>query len=269
MSKDSFDLTGRVAFITGGASGLGLATAEAFCARGASVAIGSRDEEKIEAATSDLRERAGDRVEGVPIDVTDDAKVALAIDATVQRFGRIDVLVNSAGYTVRKPAFEMTGDDFNRMYDTHLTGSFRCAKCAARVMADGDGGSIINVASVSSVVDVIEVAPYAAAKSAVMALTRSLANEWARHRVRVNALIAGFVPTDLNRHLIVGTDRGRRVLEHTPMARFGEAREVASAAVFLASEASSFVTGHGLAVDGGFSSCGVGDSVAPWVGEAP
>ena len=134
-------------------------------------------------------------------------------------------------------------------------------------MREQHSGCIINVASVSSFVDLIEVAAYAATKNAVLGLTRSLANEWAKHGIRTNAIAPGFVPTCLTRNMVEGTDRGRRILEKTPMGRFGKPEEMAGAAVYLASNAASFVNGHTLVVDGGYQSCGIGDSFAPWAEE--
>jgi len=131
-------------------------------------------------------------------------------------------------------------------------------------MHEQHSGCIINIASISSLVDLVEVTAYAAAKNAILGLTRSLASEWAKYGIRTNAIAPGFFPTDLNRSLIEGTDRGRRILEGTPMGRFGKGPEIAGAAIYLASPAASFVNGHTLVVDGGFAGCGVGDSFAPW-----
>jgi NAD(P)-dependent dehydrogenase (short-subunit alcohol dehydrogenase family) len=172
--------------------------------------------------------------------------------------------VNSAGVILRKPTFELKADAFNDIYNTHVTGALRCSQAAGRIFREQHGGCIINLASISSFVDLVEVAAYAAAKNAVVGLTRSLANEWAKHGIRTNAIAPGFIPTDINRKMIEGTERGRRIIEHTPMARFGKAEEIAPAAVFLASPAASFVNGHVLVVDGGYMASGIGDAAAPW-----
>ena len=165
---------------------------------------------------------------------------------------------------LRKPTFELNPDDFTKIYETHVTGSLRCAQVAGRIFREQHSGCIINLASISSFVDLIEVTSYAAAKNAVVGLTKSLANEWAKHGIRTNAIAPGFIPTEINRKMIEGTDRGRRILEHTPYGRFGKPEEIAGGAVFLASPAASFVNGHILVMDGGYLASGIGDSVAPW-----
>lgn len=270
--KNPFDLTGQVALVSGGASGIGKAIAEAYLRQGARVLVGSRTVDKVEAAVKDLAATAPSngeelRVGGVGLDVTNVASVDRAVRKAVDLFGRLDILVNSAGVMLRKPTFELNPDDFNKLYDTHVTGALRCAQAAGRLMREQHSGCIINIASISSFVDLVEVAAYAAAKNAVMGLTRSLANEWAKYGVRTNAIAPGFIPTELNRAMIEKTDRGRRIMEHTPMGRFGKAEEIAGAAVFLASPAASFVNGHTLVVDGGYLASGIGDAVAPWTNE--
>ncbi len=271
-AKNMFDLTGKVALITGGASGIGKAIAQGFIQHGASVLVGFRTKAKVEAAVKELtafhKSNDGDNgVGGVTLDVTNEASVKRAVRKAVDLFGQLDILVNSAGVILRKPAFEFSAADFNAIYDTHVTGSFRCAQAAGRLMREQHGGCIINLASIASFVDLIEVSAYAAAKNGVLGLTRSLANEWAAHGIRTNAIAPGFVVTDLNRKMIDKTERGRRIIEHTPMGRFAEPGEIAGAAVFLASPAATFVNGHTLVVDGGYLASGIGDSVAPWTVE--
>jgi len=268
-SKNPFDLTGQVALVTGGASGIGLAIAKGFVQAGAKVLVGSRTMDKVEGAVKELaalRKGEGDSVVagGVALDVTNDSSAERAARKAVELFGRLDILVNSAGMILRKPTFELKPDDFTKIYETHVTGSLRCAQACGHLFREQHSGCIINLASISTFVDLIEVAAYAAAKNAVQGLTRSLANEWAKYGIRTNAIAPGFIPTDINRKMIEGTERGRRILEHTPMARFGKADEIAGAAVFLASPAASFVNGHVLVVDGGYMASGIGDSYAPW-----
>lgn len=270
MKSTMFDLTGRVALVTGGASGIGKAIAAAMVQHGAKVVVGSRTQDKVDAAAAELDAMGDDSGDdpaaaGVALDVTSSASIDHAIRKAMDLFGRLDILVNSAGLMLRKPTFELNPDDFNRIYDTHVTGSLRAAQAAGQVFREQHAGCIINLASISSFVDLIEVAAYAAAKNAILGLTRSLANEWAKYGIRTNAIAPGFVPTDINRKMIENTDRGRRILEHTPMGRFGTAEEIAGGAVYLASDAGRFVNGHTLVIDGGYLASGIGDAVAPWV----
>jgi len=265
----SFDLTGQVALVTGGASGIGKAIAAALVQHGAKVLVGSRTQDKVDEAAKELSQliepKDGEApAAGVALDVTSEVSIDRAVKKAVDLFGGLHILVNSAGVMLRKPTFELDPADFNRIYDTHVTGSLRAAKAAGHIFREQHQGCIINLASISSFVDLVEVTSYAAAKNAIQGLTRSLANEWAKYGIRTNAIAPGFVPTDINRKMIEGTDRGRRILEHTPMGRFGKAEEIAGAAVFLASPAGGFVNGHTLVVDGGYLASGIGDSFAPW-----
>lgn len=268
-NSDRFDLSTDAALVTGGASGIGKAVATALVEHGARVLIGSRNAEKVKLAVTEIqRQTEADEVDdaepivaGVSLDVTSDESVEQATRTAVEVFGHVDILVNCAGFGAKMSLFDQTPTNFASLYETHVNGSLRCALVAGHLMREQHRGCIINVASISSFVDLIGVSAYAAAKSAVLGLTRSLANEWAQYGIRTNAIAPGFIPTDLNRELIVGTDRGRRILEHTPMGRFGNADEIAGAAVFLASKAASFVNGHTLVVDGGYLACGIGDSV--------
>lgn len=269
IKTELFDLTGQVALVTGGASGIGKAIAEALVQHGARVLIGSRTIEKVEAAAAELDAIADHSGEdpvaaGISLDVTSGQSIERAVRKAVDLFGGLHLVVNSAGFAIKKPTFELSTEEFNLLYDTHVTGSLRIAQRSGQIFREQHSGCIINIASISSSVDLIEVAAYAAAKNGVLGLTRSLANEWAKYGIRTNAIAPGFIPTDLNRKMIEHTDRGRRIMEHTPMARFGTADEVAGAAVYLASPAGRFVNGHTIVVDGGFMACGVGDSVAPW-----
>jgi NAD(P)-dependent dehydrogenase (short-subunit alcohol dehydrogenase family) len=263
-----FDLTGKVALITGGASGIGKSIASALAQHGAKVVVGSRTLDKVDGAVKELSEERGKQpgevVAGVALDVTSQESVDHATRKSIDLFGRLDILVNSAGMMLRKPTFELNPDDFTEIYKTHVTGSLRCAQSAGRIFREQHSGCIINLASISSFVDLVEVTSYAAAKNAILGLTRSLANEWAKYGIRTNAIAPGFIPTDINRKMIEGTERGRRIIEHTPMGRFGKAEEIAGGAVYLASPAGAFVNGHTLVIDGGYLASGIGDSVAPW-----
>jgi len=270
VSTELFDLTGRVALITGGASGIGLAIGAALVKHGAKVVVGSRTPEKVEAAARQLDALGNVNGEdpaaaGVALDVASEASIEHAVRKTMDLFGGLHILVNSAGVMLKKPAFDLSAEEFNNLYNVHVTGSLRAAQAAGHLFREQHDGCIINLASISSFADLVGVAAYASAKNAILGLTRSLANEWAKFGIRTNAIAPGFVPTDINRKMIEGTDRGRRILEHTPMARFGEGDEIAGAAVFLAAPAGKFVNGHTLVVDGGYLASGIGDSVAPWV----
>jgi len=272
MASTMFDLTGKCALVTGGASGIGKAIAAGLIDHGAKVMVASRTADKVEQAAKELSQRiepadGRDSAEGVVLDVTSNASVERAVRKTVDALGSLDILVNSAGVMLRTPTFDITPEQFNEVHETHVTGTLRCCQAAGHLMREQHSGCIINLASISSFVDLVEVTAYAAAKNAVLGLTRSLANEWAKHGIRTNAIAPGFVPTGLTRKMVENTDRGRRILEKTPMGRFGAPDEIAGAAVYLASSAASFVNGHTLIVDGGYACCGIGDTFAPWAEE--
>lgn len=257
MGFPGFDLSGRTALVTGGTSGIGKAIAVALAQAGATVTVGSRNPERIDETLAGLRE-AGPGHEGVQIDVGDYASIDRAIGQVVEQRGRLDILVNSAGITVRTPSIDVSMEEFERIIRTNYLGLFKCCQSAGRVMREQGGGAIINIASISAYYGWADVAAYSSSKAAVVNLTRSLANDWAKYQIRVNAIAPGVVPTSLNRGLIEGTPRGEWCLAHTPQARFGEAHEIAGAAVYLASPAASFCTGEIIAVDGGFCARGVG-----------
>ncbi|MAX27063.1 MAG: 2-deoxy-D-gluconate 3-dehydrogenase [Phycisphaeraceae bacterium] len=272
MTTNLFDVTDKVVLITGGASGIGKAMAAAFVQSGAKAVIGSRTLEKVEGAVEELNKlnpgnEEGPVAAGVALDVCSENSVERAINKTMDLYGRLDVVINSAGIMVKKPTVELTAEEFNMVHETHVTGTLRVCQAAEKIFREQHDGSIINLASISSFVDLVQVTAYAAAKNAILGLTRSLANEWAKHGIRTNAIAPGFVPTDINRKMIEGTDRGRRIIEHTPMQRFGSGDEIAGAAVFLASPAAKFINGHTIVIDGGYLASGIGDSFAPWAPE--
>ncbi len=269
ISTELFDLSGQVALVTGGASGIGLAIAEAFVMHGGKVVVGSRTVEKVDHAVkvlNQLREPSdgGVNAVGVGLDVTCGDSVDRAVSACIDHFGGLHILVNSAGNMIKKPTFDLTADEFDSVHATHVTGALRCSQAAGHVFREQHQGCIINIASVTSFMDLTEVTAYSVAKNGVLGLTRSLANEWAKYGIRTNGIAPGFIPTEINKKMIVGTDRGRRILERTPMARFGTGDEIGGAAVYLASKAGSFVNGETIKVDGGFMCVGLGDGFADW-----
>src|SRR5256884_2882918 len=250
------NLSGEVAVVVGGTSGIGRAIAHGLAEAGADVVPTSRRAEQVDAAAREIEER-GRRTLRITSDVADRASLHRVLDEISGAFGKVDIVVNSAGRTKRAPTLEFPEADWNEIFDTNVTGTLRACQVFGGHMIDRGYGRIINIASLSTFVALFEVAAYSASKAAVASLTKSLAIEWAPHGVCVNAIAPGVFRTELNAGLLDGTERGREFLLRTPMRRFGQLDELAGAAVFLASEAASFVTGHVLAVDGGFLASGV------------
>lgn len=256
MGSDRFDLSGRVAVVVGGTSGIGRTLALGLAGAGAEVVATSRREAEVASTAAEV-ERLGRRTLRATCDVLDRASLQRLCDATLGAFGRVDVLVNCAGRTKKVPTLEMTDADWSAILETNLTGTLRsCQVFGAPMLAQGKG-RIINIASLSSFVALFQTAAYSASKAAVASLTQSLAVEWGARGVTVNAIAPGVFRTALNQALLDGTERGREFLLRTPMRRFGQLDELVGAAVFLASDAASFVNGEVLAVDGGFLASGV------------
>jgi NAD(P)-dependent dehydrogenase (short-subunit alcohol dehydrogenase family) len=256
MAFTALDLTGRVAVVIGGTSGIGRAIAHGLAEAGADVIPTSRRAQQVEETAREIEAR-GRRTLRLTSDVADRTSLQQVLDKSVQTFGKVDILVNSAGRTKRAPTLDFAEGDWNDIFETNLTGTLRACQVFGRHMIERGYGRIINIASLSTFVALFEVAAYSASKAAVASLTKSLATEWAPHGVCVNAIAPGVFRTALNQKLLDETERGREFLLRTPMKRFGKVEELAGAAVFLASDAASFVTGEVIVVDGGFLASGV------------
>jgi NAD(P)-dependent dehydrogenase (short-subunit alcohol dehydrogenase family) len=256
MSASALPLVGRTAVVVGGTTGLGRAIALGLAAAGADVVATGRRQEHVDAMAADI-ERLGRRSLRVAADVTDRTSIERLRDRVLAAFGQVDVLVNCAGKIKRGPTLDFGEADWRDIIDTNLTGTLRSCQVFGRHMLERKYGRIVNVASLTSFVALFEVAAYGASKAGMVALTHSLAVEWGSRGVCVNAIAPGIFRTQLNEALLDGTPRGQELLLRTPMKRFGRIEEVAGAAVFLASDAASFVNGQVLAIDGGFLASGV------------
>ena len=252
--EELFGLTGRVAVVTGASSGLGVGFARALASAGAHLVLAARRADRLETLAAELGEGG---VEALPVacDVTDSSQVEALKDACLERFGRVDILVNNAGITEIVPAEDETEEAFLRVLNVNLNGSFYCAQRFGRVMLDAGAGSIINVASIFGFVGSgsIPQAGYVASKGAVVNMTRELAAQWARRGVRVNGIAPGFFKSEITEEMFSDERSMSWLRRKTPAGRPGEVEELAGAVIFLASDASSYVTGQTIAVDGGWT----------------
>jgi NAD(P)-dependent dehydrogenase (short-subunit alcohol dehydrogenase family) len=252
----SFDLTNRVAVVIGATSGLGRTLAVGLAQHGADVVPTGRRRQLLEALCGEI-EAEGRATLCQTADVTDRASIDALRDAVLERFGRIDILVNAAAHTMKQPSVEIPEDRWACLLDTNLSGALRACQSLYGALKESGQGRVINIASLGSFLAFHQVAAYCAAKAGLVSLTKSLACEWARDGITVNAIAPGVFTTDMNREFISGTPRGEELLLRTPMGRFGTPEELVGVAVLLASSAASYLTGQCIVVDGGYLASGV------------
>jgi NAD(P)-dependent dehydrogenase (short-subunit alcohol dehydrogenase family) len=256
VSTQIFSLEGKVAVVTGGTSGIGRALSLGLADAGADVIATARRQQQVDETAVEIEAR-GRKTLRLAADVCDRASLDTLLAAALEKFGKVDILINCAGKIKRTPTLTVPEEEWADILNTNLTGTLRACQVFGKAMLERGSGRIVNIASLNSFVALSEVAAYAASKAGVASLTRSLAVEWSKKGVTVNAIAPGVFLTALNEKLLNSTPRGQELLMRTPMGRFGKTEELVGAAIYLASDSASFVTGQILVVDGGFLASGV------------